>query len=199
MRRRSRAAVTAHDLGTPTHTATASGAVTAEPTVARPAITFIRERGVKDGSSPHESGGVDETSCTRKFFVPWAQRWDAVKYFVGCSDLARPAAAGGGVDTVPTRLIRLTPQAHPDRPNLYATKVLSIAGFAFDAKRTPGDGTIASTFDKAEIEVQYEPLTYKVAEDGTTDAKEEWRRFCTLSDSWRGDTSYLKRLTGTLK
>lgn len=55
----------------------------------------LEEIGVKDGSSPNESFDLDSTTATRRFHCDWAERFNAVRCFVG--DVS--TYAGGGCTT----------------------------------------------------------------------------------------------------
>jgi hypothetical protein len=81
----------------------------------------VRERGVRDGTSPTEQLEIDNSTADRTFLVKWEYRHDFAKYMVGYAET--------WTDTGPTiRLSRLLPRAHPELPDLVATKVTSIKG-----------------------------------------------------------------------
>jgi hypothetical protein len=139
----------------------------------------VRERGVRGSgtSSPEESLEIDSAGATRTFRVKWDKRKDFAKYMLGY-----------GVtwdDSGTRRLSRLLPRAHPDYPDLVATKVTRIvghkwtgvavnsvtAGYAADSARHHGHPAYQWTdaqinqYQDAEVTIQYDHAPYARAED----------------------------------
>ena len=181
------------------------------PAITRPILTPAPdERGVRDGSSPRETFAPGEVAATRRFFVSWAQRYDALRYFCGYS-LIEPVAGGGAGRA---RLRRLTPQKLPDSGDvvpdnpavtnfLWATRLNVVSGHRFNAKRTAQpDGAIGSSFDLVEVEVGYERLPYMVRDDTGFDPyngadNNEHLRFVSIGE-WQMSADYISLPGGLL-
>lgn len=123
----------------------------------------VKERGVRDGSSPREVFEINNSTCERTFLVLWEHRHDLVKYLLGYSETWD--------DSGTTRLSRLLPCYHPDYPDMVATKVTSIRGHKFTGWQELPDEDYRWTFNQlnvfehAEVTVMYEHAPYARVED----------------------------------
>jgi hypothetical protein len=161
-------------------------------TIARPTLTYCHERSVRDGNSRRESFGPDECSATRHVAVKWAERYEAVKRFVGYSEIELDA------NDEPFRLVRLTPLVHPNVSFLYATKVTNLVGYK--PLQTPpvvpvSDGVTYLDYERAWLDLMYEHVPYAVSEDNEVSA--EWERFTSFG-GWRPSADYLMMPGGML-
>lgn len=171
----------------------------------RPTITYFAERGSRDGSSPSESFGAEGSSATRKFFVPWDERFLAATAILGYSQIGYDGSAPDG-------LRRLIPLRHPDTSVFpyywYAASITNCTGHKFSGKRTGSDSSVANTFDKAELTVQYEQVDYLMFNDSTTVnpvtgdpwtwPTDEWVRYTSIGEMTTS-TNYLALPGGTIQ
>ncbi len=153
------------------------------PPLARPILSKLAERGVKDGSSQTATLGLAEVTCRRKFTCAWTESADAAKHFLGYARIDRDA---GGE---PVRLRRLLPAPHPDDAALVATALTVTANYQWLAARganaaAPGsrtnrlaDQSVGSSYKKLDFEVQYERPMYDLREDADTSINEEYKRY----------------------
>lgn len=143
--------------------------------ITRPTLSGLWERGVRDGGTDTPTWGRDDVSTTRRFFVPWDQREDLAKYFLGDVQIAGDIVLG------PTRLERLTPLEHPVYSRMYATRITVHNNHAVlhgDAKEVfASDSSTAAKFRMVEFSVTYERLKYSVQTDLATPIGEEYRRW----------------------
>lgn len=170
----------------------------------RPTITYFAERGVRDGSSPSEAFTPDGSPSTRKFFVPWAQRFTAATAILGYTQI-------GYTGSTPDGLRRLLPLRHPDTSVFpyywWAAGITKVEGHKFTGKRVGSDSSTANTFEKAEITVQYEQVNYYMWDEsavvipGTSTPwiwpDDEWARYTSIGEI-RTSTDYLQLPGGLL-
>jgi hypothetical protein len=165
----------------------------------RPTITYFAERGVRDGSSPIERFGVDASDATRKFFVPWDERFLAASAILGRSEIEYYVDGGG--NSTPTGLKRLVPLRHPDTVvypfYLWASHITEVKGHQFAGNRVGGDSSIANTFTKAEITVQYESVDYQMFNDSQVTNPATGEAWVWPDDEWVRYTSIGEMTTST--
>lgn len=172
--------------------------------IVRPTLSFLAERGVRDGSSREETFAPDNAVGRQKFWVPWASRYDGAKAIVGYSQIARVGGA-------PDRLERLPPLPYwpyvggaplPDEvKNWRAKEVVSVRGFKWTgAAQSPAEygGGWQATYDKAELEVSYAPVPYSCAVDDDVNLAFEFKRFF-WQETTRPSASFISMPTGVLK
>lgn len=141
----------------------------------------LEEFGVRDGSSPNEMFDGVSATAIRKVRCAWDYRFDVLRYFLG--DVS--SYDDGGT----TKLSRLMPQTHPDKPTWIATKLASpIRGHKFRDYGDPdGDGAYpwaedrVCTYEMAELEFLYEYPNFEVIPDEET--VDEFDRYVTIGDS----------------
>lgn len=122
-----------------------------------------REMGIRDGSSPVESFDVDNAGCTRKFKVPWNDRFEFVWRCLG------------GAVVQNSSISRYLPEVHPQYQWLVATRIPRVSGLGWVGKRmitgTSPNSYIdvvdqpINEFTWAQIEVEYTFPEYEIIPD----------------------------------
>ena len=161
--------------------------------ITRPTVTTT-ETGSRDGSSPVEVVGVDESNAVRKFRCPWASRFSLAQKYIGTVRIDYD----GSIPPAPIRLERLTPLPHPDTDvSWFATKVESISGYKPLIKRTTSEDGSSNTFEQADVSIRYQPLPYAVIDDASVAAGDEYKRYTSFSD-WQQSTDVLLLQSGSM-
>jgi hypothetical protein len=141
----------------------------------------IRERGVRDGTSPTGTFEMSGSTGERTFRVMWEKRLSFATYMLG---YGLPYTVGGV-----RKLSRLIPQAlHPDTPDIRATRIVRVSGHQWtgtDPPRADGEpyvwtNGLVNVFTDAEIVVHYEHLPYAYLEDDAITT--EMDRYVTRGD-----------------
>lgn len=128
---------------------------------------ILWDHGAGDASTLTNEIGIDMNTGRRKALVNWDNRFDFVKYVLGCSDVWDDAGT--------LKLSRLLPRTFPGVDWLVATKCVSMVPFCSGQDWEEGevdrewDGV--ATFDKAAVEFLYEQVPYKLREDGDTSSE----------------------------
>lgn len=129
-----------------------------DETLALWGISGPQERGVRDGSSPSASVGLDENRGEREFMCNWEYRFEVARWFVGQVSTYTD-------DDGYLQLSRLMPQKYPEVPWLIATKVTSIVGHKW---LSWDDVNQVNVFKKAKLKLLYEQAPFELKDDDDT-------------------------------
>lgn len=142
--------------------------------IVRPTLSYLRERGVRDGSSPRKTLSQSETSFTKRYFVSWSDRYNVVKYFLGDVRISYD----GSIPPEPVRLERLVPLLFPGEEFAYASRISVLNNHKITGKEsTAFDGAVSAIYDQVEIEVTFEKPKYRILTDASVGADEEFLRY----------------------
>lgn len=126
-----------------------------------------KELGVKSGvSSPEEACDLVSPTAKRILMVNWSDRIEAEWQIIGSCKVVTPKAEFP--DTQTFRLERHTPEQHPEKPWLFATRITRSYGVGWQSrtfKTRTGKGI--NVFKKCVFEVEYSRPPYFIAEDST--------------------------------
>lgn len=125
----------------------------------------IKWAGVRDGSTPTLSFGINENRGEAECLIDAAQFDDVCYYLVGTSKIYTD-----GTDT--QLLSRLLPFRLPGRNGLVCTKITSMTGHKFTGKQA---GVNWPGYEKVRLKVLFETPKYKLAEDD--DEEYEYTRY----------------------
>lgn len=169
---------------------------------------MCEEEGVRDGSTTSEEFSPNMSAGTRKVFVKWSERFNAVIRYVGYSQIRRvtnadPEFAGDpGTLGQPKTLERLTPLEHSQVSGLYCKSVKSVGQHKIIGKAIAvSDASIVAQFAESHIVLEYERPPYAIQEDAAIFnevAGNELQRYCSFTE-WRPSTEYLSLPAGMLK
>lgn len=160
------------------------------PVIARPTLTYIAERGVRDGSGEIISYSPGGSSISRAVWVNWAQRYRAAKFLLGYATLEYVTGTSGPI----AALRRLTPMPHPNAGNavddvgqFFAMKISRIKPYKPLGQVTGADTLSRTTNYRADIELTYENPGYAVLSEaditvGGIWQNQEFRRFLRIME-----------------
>lgn len=115
----------------------------------------IRWRGVRDGSTPTLSFGINENRAEASCFIDQAEFNSAVYYFLGASKLYDGD----------TELSRMVPFRLPGRDGLVCTKITGMTGHKFTGKPA---GLNWVEYEKVELKLLFESPKFLVKADADT-------------------------------
>lgn len=146
------------------------------PAIVRPTLTYLAEFGVRDGSSSTSTKSTSEVTATRKFIGLWSERASIADYFLGHPEIEWNALGPFGGE--PVRLRRLTPLAHPEATNFYATRITVEHNHKVNgATLIAGDASKAANYRKVVFNVIYEKPKYDVLQDADILPEQEYLRW----------------------
>jgi hypothetical protein len=123
----------------------------------------VQWKGVRDGSTPTLSFGINDNRAEASCFINPAYYDLACYYFLGTSKTYEVTEG----ETTRTKLSRLLPFRLPGRGGLVVTKVPSMTGFKFTGKQagvTSAGGWV--NYEKVELKLLFETPKYRLREDG---------------------------------